>query len=133
MALPSDLHLDADRVSVQEPILTFEGYDLIVFASASDAEGFVEAYDVARTDAFDSAGQVLRFEAAGWGSALRETGEYQPERLRTAIRATFDAVGVSLPADAPLDHLVSVASQRFSVERSLTVLGRIGRWLFDRS
>jgi hypothetical protein len=119
--------------SVQEPILTFEGLDLIVFTTASEAEGHTDAYDVARVDAYDAAGQVLRFEAEGWGTVLRETGEHQPERLRTAIRATFDAGGVSVPADASLDHLVSVASQRFSVDQSLTFLGRLGRKLFDRS
>jgi hypothetical protein len=118
---------------VQEPILTFEGYDLIVFATAAEAEGHTEAYDGERVDAYDSAGQVLRFEAVGWGTALRETGEHQPEELTTRIRATFETVGATVPAHASLDDLVSVASQRFSVDQSLTLLGRLGRKLFDRS
>jgi hypothetical protein len=103
---------------VQEPILTFEGRDLIVCATASEAEGQVEAYDVASVEAYDSAGQVLRFEADGWRTVLRETGAYQPERLRSAIC---------------VDHLVSMASERFSEENSLTLLGRLGRKLFNRS
>lgn len=131
---PLGLGQVADTVErVQEPILTFEGLDLIVCATVSEAEGHVEAYDVAVVDAYDAAGQVLRFEVDGWKTSLRATGDHQPERLRAALEATFRAVGVSVPADASLDNLVSEASQRFSVDQSLTFLGRLGRRLFDRS
>lgn len=118
---------------MHEPILSFEGLDLVVYATAAAAEGHVESYDVAAYSTFDSSGQALRFEADGWNVHLRETGDYQPDRLRDATLATFNAAGVSVPADASLDQLVSMAAQRFSLDQSLTLLGRVGRRLFDRS
>jgi hypothetical protein len=100
---------------MQEPILSFEGYDLMVFASVTRAELFVEPYDVAVGDTYDAEGQVLRFEAVGRRTFLRETGEYHPDRLRAAIVGTFDAAGVAVAPDASLDELVRAATQRFSV------------------
>jgi len=100
---------------MQEPILSFEGQDLMVFATVFRAESFIEPYDVAVVDAYDAEGQVLRFEAVGRRTFLRETGEHHPDRLRAAIVGTFDAAGVAVAPDAPLDELVKTATQRFSV------------------
>lgn len=118
---------------MQEPILTFEGLDLIVHATASDAAGHVESYDVDAVHAFDPVGHVLRFEAEGRNVSLRETGDCQPERLRNELLMTFKAAGVSVAPDTSLDQLIELASERFSADRSLTSLGRLIQRLFFRS
>jgi hypothetical protein len=119
-------------VSVQEPILSFEGLDLFVCSTASEAEDHVESYDVAVYSAFDASGQVLRFEAEGWNVSLRETGDYQPDRLRNALVATFNAAGLSVAADASLDELVAVAAEQFSLGTQLSWVGKIASRLFSR-
>lgn len=101
--------------AMREPILTFEGLDLMVFAHVWRAEAQVEPYDINDVDAYDAEGQVLRFQVEGRRTFLEETGEHDPDRLRAAVLATFDATGVAVGPDASLAELVRVASQQFSV------------------
>lgn len=112
------------------PILSFEGLDLMVFATAEEAEGQVEPPDVDVGHTYDAAGQVLSFTTDGRRVFLHETGELDPEALRTAILATFQATGIGAGTDAPLGQLVATAAERFSVANQLTWLGRIAARFF---
>ena len=118
---------------MQLPILSFEGLDLMVFATGDEAEGHVEPPDVDVGRTYDAVGQVLRFGTDGRRVFLHETGEYDADSLRAAILATFEATGVQVAAESPLAALVATATERFAVADQLTWLGRVAaRFLSDR-
>jgi hypothetical protein len=100
---------------MRPPILCFEGLDLMVFESPSRAEAWVEPPDVGVLTSYDADGQLLRFETDGETTRLQETETRDPEALRLALLATFEAVGVAEVGERSVQQLVAVATQQFAV------------------
>jgi hypothetical protein len=98
---------------VELPILAFEGNDLIVFATAASAEGFVEPPDADVRDTYDATGRIMRFKHNGRVTSLVETDEFRPDDLRAALLEVFAVTRVAVNNQAPLDELVAVATRHF--------------------
>ncbi len=99
------------------PILAFEGNDLIVFATAASAEGFVEPPDADVRETYDATGRILRFKHNDRVTSLVETDEFRPDDLRAALLEVFAVTQVAANNEAPLDELVAEASRHFEYSR----------------
>lgn len=70
---------------VDLPVFVFDGGDVSVFASISDAAGGTEVYDLDTLRYLDADGIVLRATADGYQVRLAPTEERHPEELRARL------------------------------------------------
>jgi hypothetical protein len=102
---------------IKTPILSFDGYDVMVFETVEAAERFVEPPDVDDGVTYDAEGRLLAFETDGRRTSLheRESEPTHERELRDAITRAMLAAGTEVDGSAPLERLVAEALARFKV------------------
>lgn len=103
---------------MKNPILVYEKQtrEIMIFSSLSDAQMYIEPYDISIYEVFDSEGLEIEifvenkkegFFGSPGNVVLRESHRYNPERLRTQILEYFKLIEIqTINQNMPLSELV---------------------------
>ena len=120
-----------DSVICRYPLIIAEGLSIYLFSSLGEAEGWLEAIDVADGAyvGFDSEGRALKLEASGvrksWFAmsegtthiSLDETSPTHTRKLKQFLLSHLEAAGEDIDATTDMETLVEICKRVHKYEQ----------------